>query len=270
MPSRTSAIPSAEHGPVAVIDAEAELLAQTAVAAISAWRDAGVTPDGDRRALPGELDLAPGPGRPVRGGHPEHRPARAGCAANERASRPPSPICAWALDPKRSGERTSPRRSDDPLEGSRPMSTKMLSERADDLGQGHQAPGRSSVRTRRLQAYRLRRLDRRRGRRLPRHRPRLPSGPFGPRSAWGRRWTSWTRPDERRTGRPTPTISWPSSRWRRSTRTSPPSNPGFGLPSEGDLPKDRRYTSRRSTRSRAGSGNTSSSTAPPRASFRTG
>ena len=45
MPSRTSAIPSLSRGPVAVIHADAELLAQTAVAAISAWRDAGVAPD---------------------------------------------------------------------------------------------------------------------------------------------------------------------------------------------------------------------------------
>ena len=37
--------PLAGYGPVAVIHADAELLAQTAVAAISAWRDAGVSPD---------------------------------------------------------------------------------------------------------------------------------------------------------------------------------------------------------------------------------
>jgi DNA helicase-2/ATP-dependent DNA helicase PcrA len=33
------------HGPVAVIETDAELLAQTAVAAVSAWRDGGVTPN---------------------------------------------------------------------------------------------------------------------------------------------------------------------------------------------------------------------------------
>ena len=36
--------PLAQYGPVAVIHADAELLAQTAVAAISAWRDAGISP----------------------------------------------------------------------------------------------------------------------------------------------------------------------------------------------------------------------------------
>ena len=120
-------------------------------------------------------------------------------------------------------------------------------------------------------SFGLRRLDRSRGRT-----PAATStrggrpGRADRRSAWGRRWMSWTRPGERRTGRPTPTISWRSSRWRRSIPTSPPSNPGFGLPSEGDLPKDRRYTSRRSTRSKAESGNTSLSTVPLRASSRTG
>jgi DNA helicase II / ATP-dependent DNA helicase PcrA len=37
--------PLREHGPVAVIDTDAELMAQTAVSAVSAWRDAGVAPD---------------------------------------------------------------------------------------------------------------------------------------------------------------------------------------------------------------------------------
>ena len=68
--------PLRAHGPVAVIETEAELLPQTAVAAVAAWRDGGCHARRDRRALEGELHLAPGPGRPLRGGHPEQRAAR--------------------------------------------------------------------------------------------------------------------------------------------------------------------------------------------------
>ena len=56
----------------------------------------------------------------------------------------------------------------------------------------------------------------RRGRGALRARPQPSCGPFGCRSAWARRWTSWTRRAGRPTDRPTPTTWSPSRPWRPS------------------------------------------------------
>ena len=102
-----------------------------------------------------------------------------------------------------------------PSRGIAPNVAAMVTERADDLGHRHQAPGRSSLRTRRPQAAGLCRCPRRRGRGLPKLDRGGRTGRSACRSAWARRWTSWTRRDGRPIDRPTPTTSSPSRRWRR-------------------------------------------------------
>ena len=147
--------PLRQHGPVAVMHADAELLAQTAVAAVSAWRDAGVTPDEiavlsrvNSTLLPVQVALS-------EAGIPSNAPLSADVLKRTGI--------ATTLAYLRMGLSPHAIRREDiaqtirrPSRGIAPNVTKMLSERATTSVSRHQTLGRPSVRARRGQALRLR------------------------------------------------------------------------------------------------------------------
>ena len=201
--------------------------------AISAWRTGGVPSGRDRRPLEGQLDRCSRFRSPERGGDPEHDPL--GPRVLQRTGiRTALAYLRMGLDSGCDAARG--RRPDDPtaLSGDRPQRDQDALGTDRDLGRGHQTPGRPPLGTRRTQAVGLRRLSRFRCRCLSNICGRPHCGPSASRSVSGRRWTYSIRLGGRRIDRPTPTTSWPSSRWRTSTQTWPPSKSGSGPCSNGD------------------------------------
>ncbi len=249
----------AGRGPVAVLRARSDELPKTALTAISSWMRGGVALGEiavltrvNSTLLPVQIALA-------EAGIPSNAPLDR--KALERTGvRTALAYLRMGLDPGALSATTSSRRSGDHRAGSpptwRPWSRSARRPRSRRSGAWPVAsPGETSPSSWPMP------MRSTRWPRPARTRRRQSCGPSACRSAWARRWTSWTRRDGRPIDRPTPTTSSPSRRWRRCTPRRRRSRRGCASCWPGAPPADQQCCSRRSTRSRAGNGNTSSSTA---------